>query len=340
MFKETPISAKMPRMSRCEQVIRHLIILTTLGNGTGATLHELSQILGVTVRTVQRDLEALQAVPFPIVDETGEDRKKRWKTIGNFHQHIEVPFTLSELISLYLALNTLEGYRESSFYKDILELCRKIQCKLNGDSLKYFEEIRDLFHTQQPKVKIPKTVSDFLSFLAMSILRHQRLILHYYSTRDQRIKKYTVDPYLIIPRVGRFYLHAYVHEYKETRTFAIDDRMRGIENTGGTFIPPNSNELKHRIENSFGILNEKPLNVKIKFRPQVERLLKTTSVHPTQRIKKDNDGNIIFTMKAGGRDEIMWWVLSFGTLAEVLEPPELREQVIKTLEESLKQYQG
>lgn len=314
------------------------MILKHLSSGPGVTLEDMSQLQGVTIRTIQRDLESLQAAQFPVVDVAGEDRKKRWKLMDSYQVNMEVPFTLPELISLYLALNTLEGFKESSFYKDILELCRKIHVRLDKHGLQYFEEIRDIFHTQQPKVKMPRTASDFLTYLTLAILNHHSLMLHYYSGKDQRVKKYSIDPYLIIPRGGRFYLHAYVHEYKETRTFAIDDRMRSLDETGKSFTPPETKELIKRIENSFGILNEKPFYVKIRFQPQVERLLKNTIVHPTQRIRKDGEGKIIFTMTAGGRDEIIWWVLSFGSLAEIMEPSDLRRQIQDTLKESLKQY--
>lgn len=42
-------------------------------------------------------------------------------------------------------------------------------------------------------------------------------------------------------------------------------------------------------------------------------------------------GDIIYTAKVNGLDGVLRWILGFGDKAKVLEPPELREKVKKTI---------
>lgn len=46
-----------------------------------------------------------------------------------------------------------------------------------------------------------------------------------------------------------------------------------------------------------------------------------------QRMERTPDGSLILSLKASSRAEIVSWVLSFGTNAELLEPADLREEL-------------
>ena len=61
-------------MSRRQQLERTWRLLVALDGSAGASASELARRLGVSLRTVYRDLEALQAVDFPLyTDKTGRE---------------------------------------------------------------------------------------------------------------------------------------------------------------------------------------------------------------------------------------------------------------------------
>lgn len=64
-------------MPRNSQVIRQWSILQALTNAP-RTVPELARDLRTTKRTVYRDLEALQAWPFPLFTERHDDGMTRW----------------------------------------------------------------------------------------------------------------------------------------------------------------------------------------------------------------------------------------------------------------------
>jgi predicted DNA-binding transcriptional regulator YafY len=67
-------------MPRNRNLVRVLEELRTLeASRVGATLRELADEAGVCERTIRRDLEALEAAGVPIVDETDEAGRRRWR---------------------------------------------------------------------------------------------------------------------------------------------------------------------------------------------------------------------------------------------------------------------
>src|SRR5262245_41623005 len=62
------------------QVVRTWTVLHLVGE-RARTLDELALDLGVTTRTIRRDLEALQEAGFPLYDETGGDSRVRWRLV-------------------------------------------------------------------------------------------------------------------------------------------------------------------------------------------------------------------------------------------------------------------
>jgi predicted DNA-binding transcriptional regulator YafY len=325
-------------MRRGNQTIRQIMILQELESSSGVSIKSLMSKYGVNYRTIQRDLEALQEAEFPVVDETLINGEKLWRLVPGYQQRLKIPFTLSELVSLYLALEAVSDFRMTPFFNDVQMLCKKIQSGLDDKSQEYFDALHYLFYTRHSLVKQSRRTGVLLKQITEARMKRQTLAMKYTSRQDRKTKKYIIDPYILMPHDGLFFLHAYVHEYNELRTFTVDKRMKELKPTGETFLQPDKKVIDDRIQNSFGLINEKPFNVKIRFNSLVEERLRTRTIHPSQKIEKIQNGDILFSMHAGGRNEIIWWVLSFGPLAEVLEPVDMRETIRKTLQDSLTNY--
>ena len=74
------------------------------------------------------------------------------------------------------------------------------------------------------------------------------------------------------------------------------------------------------------------MKVRIWFSPDAAGYIKEKIWHETQEIVSQKDGSIIFEAEVAGTDEIKFWVMSWGSKAEVLEPPSLREEIRKETE--------
>ncbi len=70
----------------------------------GLTVAEIAKREETGVRTIYRDLEALQFAGFPLYTE-GVDKTNRWAFVDTFKFKIPAPFTLTYLMSLYFYKN-------------------------------------------------------------------------------------------------------------------------------------------------------------------------------------------------------------------------------------------
>jgi hypothetical protein len=60
--------------------------------------------------------------------------------------------------------------------------------------------------------------------------------------------------------------------------------------------------------------------------------------HESQEIHTQKDGSIIFEAEVAGTDEIKFWIMSWGSKAEVLEPESLRDEILREAEVMLERY--
>jgi len=74
-------------------------------------------------------------------------------------------------------------------------------------------------------------------------------------------------------------------------------------------------------------------------RKTAERLAETKLDEQQVLIPRD-DGRTTLTAEVKFSGQFLWWLLSYGANVEVLEPPELRELMARTLKDAADQYEG
>ena len=84
---------------------------------------------------------------------------------------------------------------------------------------------------------------------------------------------------------------------------------------------------EEQLQRAFGIVEEAAISVRVKFSPAIAHTVKERLWHPSQQIREEEDGSVLLSFEAGGRMEIISWLLSYGRYAEVLEPSDLREEM-------------
>ena len=93
------------------------------------------------------------------------------------------------------------------------------------------------------------------------------------------------------------------------------------------------------MQTSFGVFHGKPQNVRIQFAAEVAGYISEKIWHKTQKIQPQKDGSLIFEARVAGTDEIKFWLMTWGSKAEVLSPAALRDEMISEAEDILQNYQ-
>jgi predicted DNA-binding transcriptional regulator YafY len=136
---------------------------------------------------------------------------------------------------------------------------------------------------------------------------------------------------------GGLYLFAYVPEYEQIRTFAVE-RIVTLEKLRDHFDKPEDFSIESHMESAFGLIREEPFDVEIIFDEEVAEYVRSRVWHPSQKVRELSGGRINMKMHVGGEFELGSWILSFGHSAIVVSPERLRRRVEAELVRTLDNY--
>ena len=151
------------------------------------------------------------------------------------------------------------------------------------------------------------------------------------------MKSFKIDPLHFFENDGGLYLFVNTTAFGEIRTLAVE-RIHEIEKTGSTFEYPKDFDAEERLESAFDIVYEEPLEVKIWFSANQARYIKERTWSKTQKIEDQEDGSIILSMRTSSWWDVKRWVLSYGREAKVLEPEELKKEIIDEVKAAKDNY--
>jgi predicted DNA-binding transcriptional regulator YafY len=103
-------------------------------------------------------------------------------------------------------------------------------------------------------------------------------------------------------------------------------------------IPEDFDANKY-FDSSWGIIVEgEAKTIRLKFDAGIARIFEETIWHPSQMLKRQKDGSLLMTLQVMDTVELYSWILSWGDRVEVLEPEELRQDIIRTAEAMRRVY--
>lgn len=324
---------------RGDQLARQWRIIRSIeASGKGLTVAELAKREHIGVRTVYRDLVALQQAGFPLYTERVE-KANRWAFIDDYKFKVPPPFTLTELMSLHLYRDLVRVFKGTPFYDSLEELFKKVQATIPPSALSYLERIQSVFSVGIKPYREYGQVREILKQVSRAALERRRIEMSYHSLRRKEPVLRKVDPYKVWFFEGTMYLIGHCHLRGEVRMFVLD-RIRALNVTEEKFDPPKDFDLDGFMRHSFKVMRDELYEVKVRISPEWARWVGERIWHESQRSERQPDGGLILTFQVAGLDEIKRWVLSLGPEATVLEPLELVDAVRMDLARTLELYKG
>lgn len=327
-------------MPRNAEVTRQWTILRELdASSLGRTLQQLADMCGVHQRTIRRDLEALQAAGFPVRDVDGEP-PRRWTLDRRPFKHLDdTGFSLAEACALYFSRTLLEELAGGPFRSDLATAFAKIERVLTPKMRKFLDRIPQVVVAKpapRPAVTRDRTSERLVAELLDAILRTRVVAMRYHSQASQRTKDYVVHPSQVVYGMGALYLLAYVPEYDQVRTFALE-RIEKLSVGEDVFTPVK--ELTSEVfPHSLGIHSGPPVKVSLEFLPEIAGYIRDRRWHPSQRLDELADGRVRLALDVCDDYALRAWILGFGRAVRVLGPPALAERIVAELEDARDRY--
>lgn len=303
-------------------------VIRLIETRNGMTLEELVEETGVNLRTVHRDLAAVQEAGYPLTTEW-QDGKKVYRFLTRTRQITPVTFTLDELVSLHLLRSCAGLLPAKPFGAEIDALFAKIHAALPPRYVAHLEKINRVSLQRLQGVRDYSGSEDILSDIRQALLYQYRVVISY-ARAGGEAAAYELDPYTLVLAKGGLYLLALAHNRKAMRLFAVE-RIVSLHVTRKRFEMPEEFDPESCFSDAFGLVSDQPMALKIRFDAQVAHLVRDRIWRPDQRMTVLSDGSMLLEFEAAGTMEILAWILSFGHHAELLEPLTLRKELRRQL---------
>lgn len=323
-------------MPRNAEVIRQWTILRELEASRRLTIDDMARKTGVTTRTIRRDLEALQSAGFPLFDESHDGRKYWTLEQSAFRRLDATGFTFAELSALYFSRTLVECLAATPFRNDVTSAFERLASALTPGMRQFLDRLPLVIQAKpEPGAHAAAARGREISQLLDATLQHRRAVMRYHSFSSDREKDYTIDPYRVVFAQGALYVVAYVPEYGQTRTFALE-RIKALSITEERFEPQEAEEPA--FAHSMGVHDGPPERVAIAFDPKIARYVRERVWHASQEVEERPDGTIVVTLQVSDDFALRSWILGFGPLAQVLFPARLVDEVRGELERARARY--
>jgi predicted DNA-binding transcriptional regulator YafY len=329
---------------RNAEVIRQWTILREIERArtAGVTIDDLAELCGVTTRTIRRDLQALEEAGFPLFDDRGhDDGRTRWMVNGQAFKGLAAGLTVSELCALYFSRTLVESLSGTPFRDDVESAFEKLSSVLTPHMRQFLDQLPRVIATKPDPLRRRVDAEhprqqEIIARAVQATLRMRQAQVTYHSKSSDRIKTYLMHPYRLAYAQGGLYLLAYVPEYQEVRTFAVE-RVQDISLLEERFTP--IEELPDTaFPHSLGVHSGPPERIEIDFEPAVADYVRVREWHPSQRIEDTEGGSLHMTLDVCRDRALQSWILSFGPFARVRAPDTLVREIAAQFEEARGRY--
>ncbi len=312
-------------MSRGDQVTRQWKLIRLLSGKYGRTLAQLRSELGVTKRTVQRDIADLERARFPV---TSENRSAVvfWHFMEGFHAEDQVSLTLTEQMALYFSRGMFRPLKGTPIHEALESAIQKIGSSMPAQSFQFLRGLEQAIAVSEFGWKDYGNSKQVIEALTKAILHSLTVILRHRTVGYKNFVEHTVNPYRLWYVNNGLYLVGFDQGKKDVRVFAVE-RIQSVGVSKRRFEAPSDFNFDAFRDTAFNMIWGEPKEVKIWFSAKQAPYIEERTWHRSQKIEKQNDGSILLTLQVGNEDEVKRWLIGFGAEASVLAPERLRREI-------------
>jgi predicted DNA-binding transcriptional regulator YafY len=319
-----------------KRVERLFQLVQTLESGTPHTAEDLSKLLGLSKRTVFRDLALLAqaGVPYRYDHETKRYSADRAALLP------PVMLSRAEALALMLATKFLVAQRALPDASAAVSAGQKLESLMPARVREYCGPLARQTRFRIDQVCESGVIAEMLPLLQAAAARQFKVHVRYEAYSDQRRIETKLSPYCVIYIQRGWYVIAHSGFHKDVRTFKLE-RIQDLRPLDEHFRGDAAFDLDEYLGNAWSLVRgDTRYCVKVRFLRPVAGQVDEVRWHKTQRTAFQDDGSLLFEADVDGLDEVAWWVLGYGDQAIVMAPMELRHRVAECARRMVRYYEG
>jgi len=299
----------------------------------GCKSSELARLCEVNQRTINRDLQDLQAEPFrlPLVQEDDWS----WRLmVGHRFTLPPIRLSLQEAAALYLAARLLVKLSDepNPFVGRALDALAASLPSPVG---------RQILHMATPRLKAEDSpFAHVFEVITLAWATGRKVRIRHQSLGRDVVHEHILSPYLLEPSSLGYaaYVIGHVSAYNALRTFKLE-RILEAQLLDETFELPPEFDARSLLGRAWGVMyGDETTVVTLRFSPRVARRVKESIWHESQQLEDCPDGGCIMRVEVAHTLEMQPWIRGWGSDCEVLAPPELRREVAEEMRRAAEVY--
>lgn len=282
----------------------------------GLTTHEIAERLEVSQRTVQRDLLHLQSelhIPYVQVSSRWVLPSQFFLAPVSFNVHEGMAMLMSARLMLRFA-DKANLFANAAYEKVAAALPAPVKAPVmeTADQLSGRRQDPDYLNA--------------LTALTSAWAERRKTVITYTmdNTFDRAVWPLFIEPN---PTGHSCYLVAWDPKLNGPRNYRLE-RISAVKVLEERFDPPLGFSVARYLAHAWGIwTTAQPVDVELRFTPQVARRVKETTWHESQKVDELPDGSVRVRLVVAEPTELKHWVLGWGAACEVIRPSSFRSAV-------------
>ena len=301
------------------KIDRLIGILSVLLQEETVTAPELAERFEVSRRTINRDIDDLLYAGIPIRTSQGAGGGIR---IADGYKMDRTILTSKDMQMILAGLRSLDSISGSSYYSQLME-------KIKAGSSEYVSGRDSILIDLSSWYK--DSLAPKIGTIQDAIENRHLITFTYYGPKGESRRE--IEPYYVVFKWSSWYVWGWCNKRKDFRLFKLN-RMDTVGETKTEFIARSIPAPDLSTERIF----PGGINVKALFAPEVKwRLVEEFGPDCFAETK---DGKLLFEREYTDKDNLISWILTFGDKAQILEPSDVRDELINTIENMRNSYKG
>jgi predicted DNA-binding transcriptional regulator YafY len=286
---------------------------------------QLAQELNVSVRTVQRYISMLDEMGIPIYAERGP---YGGYALVRGYKMPPLIFTPQEAVAIYLGASLIETVWGSLYQESARAALAKLDNVLPDEQWAEAAWAQRTLLAMGMNQADPSHSGPHLKTLWTAVHQRRVVTMRYRGRNQPETLTRNFEPYLLIHGWGRQYCLGYCHLRQGIRSFRVD-RMLELALLDQTFEIPADFDIETYVATDPYF--QRRVQVRLHFAPEAALQALDNQIQ-WDSLEEQPDGSIIATFEVPEVEVAAVIMMSYGYLAKVLEPVELRELVRKRAE--------
>lgn len=307
-------------MARGDLQTQDLRVIMLLASArTPLTTKQIGEKLGLELRTVQRIIKAIEAIPLPLKRDTN-GMGGGIRLAGDFSLKVSLPSNLVELAAVTIARDGLRESAGGTLIGEAFEqLTDRILSQLKGEQREICDRFVKMYRTKAPAE--PAHASPVARDVHRALDEHKVITIEYVSPGAAVAQRRELEPYGVWMGNGRTYVVGRDRKKDALRTFALD-RIRSATLTETPFEPPAGFDPSEYFAHSLGaFVGSGPLDVTLELDREAVRRLGGKLPSKDAQLTTRANGSARMRWNVPLSDELLAWMVTLGPGVDVTAPP-------------------